>query len=300
MGTALTTMVATGWSLLRHEHTPAKPQDWVRFVHAPDWKTTKVGRLEEDNVIEYAGADIFTPLEPTGRSFPVAQVKLLTPFEVRSIVALWNNFHERAKKENQSIPNFPLIFMKPTSSVIGPEQIIERPLGKNHDDGEPTRVIYEAELGVVIGKECKNVSEQDAADYVHGYTCVNDVTAPRILFEFKSKVPFQQWTRSKGYDTFTPVGPAVTTGVQSLRTMRVRAVLDGEVMQDYPVADMVFSPMKVVSMLSQVQTLMPGDLISLGTSVGAGPMNSGQRIDIEISGLPTLSNTFMDHPKAKL
>merc|ERR1712166_592731 len=155
--TALTTMVATGWSLLRHEHTPAKPQDWVRFVHAPDWKTTKVGRLEEDNVIEYAGADIFTPLEPTGRSFPVAQVKLLTPFEVRSIVALWNNFHERAKKENQSIPNFPLIFMKPTSSVIGPEQIIERPLGKNHDDGEPTRVIYEAELGVVIGtvQECE-------------------------------------------------------------------------------------------------------------------------------------------------
>ncbi len=125
------------------------------------------------------------------------------------------------------------------------------------------------------------------------------MTAPRILFgEYKSKVSFQQWSRSKGYDTFTPLGPYVTTELE--HDARVRTLLDGEVMQDYPVSDMVFSPMKTISMLSQVQTLMPGDLISLGTSVGAGPMDSGQRVEVHIPGVGRLSNTFMDRLGAKL
>merc|ERR1711935_1259267 len=102
-----------------------RQEDWVRFMSLG---ATKIGRLDGETVIEYTGADIFNPLEPIGRTFPVAHVKLLVPFEVRSIVALWNNFHERAEKEHQAIPDFPLIFMKPTSSVIGPDEKIIRPL----------------------------------------------------------------------------------------------------------------------------------------------------------------------------
>eukprot|EP00658_Telonema_sp_P-2_P056305 TRINITY_DN4476_c0_g1_i2.p1 TRINITY_DN4476_c0_g1~~TRINITY_DN4476_c0_g1_i2.p1 ORF type:complete len:277 (+),score=67.86 TRINITY_DN4476_c0_g1_i2:172-1002(+) len=275
------------------------PRNWVRFEHAG---AINVGELVHSGtmVAQYSGTDLIDPGTPTGRSFAVDQVKLLAPIEPRSIVALWNNFHERAIQEGQQLPDFPLYFMKPTSSVIGPGDPVWRPLGKNRDDGAPVRVIYEAELGLVIKKECKCVSEEEAADYVLGYTCVNDVTAPKILFEFKSKVPFQQWSRSKGYDSFTPIGPYLTTDVD-VSTVRVKAVLDGEVKQDYPVSDMVFSPMKAVSMLSHVQTLVPGDLISLGTSVGSGPMEGGQKIAIQIEGVGTLENVFMDQPpSAKL
>jgi len=209
---------------------------WVRFSHETKESGTavNVGTLEGEKVHVYTGHDILHPGQNTGKELSLADVRLLAPLEPRSIVALWNNFHERAQKEGQQIPSFPLYFMKPTSSVIGPGDTVLRPLGKNHDDGEPTRVIYEAELGVVIGKECKDVSEAEAADYVFGYTCVNDVTAPRILTEFKSKMAFQQWSRSKGYDTFTPLGPAVITDIDP-SGLQIKAVLDGETMQDYPV-----------------------------------------------------------------
>lgn len=194
---------------------------WVRFEYK---SRTSVGTLEEETVKEYSGTDILSPGHPTGSVIPLSSVRLLSPVTPKSIVALWNNFHERAAQEGQAIPDFPLYFLKPTSSVVGPEDRIYRPLGKNKDDGAPVRVIYEAELGMLIGKRCSCVSESDALDYVFGYTCVNDVTAPRILFEFKSKVPFQQWSRSKGYDTFTPLGPVVTTDIAPDQ-LRVRVTL---------------------------------------------------------------------------
>lgn len=265
---------------------------WVRVRGAG------IGKLVGDAIHLHGGKTIFAPGNPTGKllSLNDSAVRLDSPFEPRSIIALWNNFHERAAKEGQNLPDFPLYFMKPTSSVIGPQDVIRRP--RQPAGGEPVRVIYEAELGVVIGKECNEISEEEAADHVFGYTCVNDVTAPKILFGYESKVSFQQWSRSKGYNTFTPVGPSVTTGINP-DGLQVQTILDGEVMQDYPVSDMVFSPMKTISMLSHVQTLLPGDLISLGTSVGAGPMESGQRVEINIPGVGNLSNTFADYEDSK-
>jgi 2-keto-4-pentenoate hydratase/2-oxohepta-3-ene-1,7-dioic acid hydratase in catechol pathway len=175
--------------------------------------------------------------------------------------------------------------MKPVTSVIGPGDTIYRP------NGHQGRVIFEAELGIVIGKTVRELDERDATGHIFGYTCVNDVTAVEFLFEDKA---FQQWTRSKGYDTFTPLGPVISTDVD-LGTLRVRAIQDGTMRQDYPVSDMIFSPHRIVSMISHYQTLLPGDLIACGTSVGARTMKPGSSIDIDIPGIGTLCNSFADH-----
>jgi len=198
--------------------------------------------------------------------------------------ALWNNFHERAQKESQTLPDVPLYFMKPITSVIGPGQTIYRPRGHQG------RVIFEAELGIVIGSTCQEISEEEAVQYIFGYTCVNDVTAIEFLFENKA---FQQWTRCKGFDTFTPLGPWITTGINP-GGLQVMALQGDKVRQNYPVSDMIFSPMKIVSLMSHYQTLLPGDLICCGTSVGARTMKPGTSIDIVIPGIGKLSNQFDD------
>jgi 2-keto-4-pentenoate hydratase/2-oxohepta-3-ene-1,7-dioic acid hydratase in catechol pathway len=169
------------------------------------------------------------------------------------------------------------------STTLG--DTIERPKGY---DGP---IIFEAELGIVIGKECRNIDEGSAASFIFGYTCVNDVTATGLLN--KDFPGFQQWTRCKGYDTFCPLGPAIVTDLDTNNTeLRVQGVLDGEKRQDYPVSDMVFSPHQIVAAISQIQTLMPGDLISCGTSLGVKPMEPGSKVDITVPGVGTLSNVF--------
>ncbi len=254
--------------------------DWIRFEHHDE---TGFGTLDEGVITVHAG-DLFADPVATGRTIDLDDVRLLAPLRPTSILALWNNFYERAEKEGQTIPDVPLYFMKPVTSVIGPGDVIYRPRGHQG------RVIFEAELGIVIGRECREVSEAEAADCVFGYTCVNDVTAIEFLFEDKA---FQQWTRSKGYDTFTPLGPVLRTGIDPA-PLRVQAVQDGQQRQDYPVSDMIFSPLKIVSMISSYQTLLPGDLIACGTSVGARTMKPGSGIDVVIPGIGTLSNTFQD------
>nr|MCS5553059.1 fumarylacetoacetate hydrolase family protein [SAR324 cluster bacterium] len=156
---------------------------WIRFNYKQD--TSLFGILAGDYVDEYEG-NLFETPKPTGRRISINEVQLQAPLEPHSIYALWNNFHERAEKEEQTIPDVPLYFMKPLTSVIGPEQTIYRPRGHQG------RVIFEAELGIVIGSKCREVGESEAAEYIFGYTCVNDVTAVEFLFEDKA---FQQWTR---------------------------------------------------------------------------------------------------------
>jgi 2-keto-4-pentenoate hydratase/2-oxohepta-3-ene-1,7-dioic acid hydratase in catechol pathway len=155
-------------------------------------------------------------------------------------------------------------------------------------EGYDGPIIFEAELGIVIGKECRNVDEDAAADVIFGYTCVNDVSATGLLN--KDFPGFQQWTRSKGYDSFCPLGPAIVTDLDT--NVNVQGVLDGELRQDYPVSDMVFSPHAIVSQLSKIQTLHAGDLISCGTSLGVKPMGPGSKVDITVPGVGTLSNVF--------
>ena len=255
---------------------------WVRFNHNGK---TALGTLSGDE-IAVCNNDLFAAAAETGETVALAEVDLLAPFMPNSILALWNNFHERAEAEGQTIPDTPLYFMKPVTSIIGPGETIFRPRGHSG------RVIFEAELGIVIGKTCRQITTQQADDYIFGYTCVNDVTAIEFLFADKA---FQQWTRSKGYDSFTPVGPCINTDIDPAG-LRVLAIQGDETRQDYPVSDMIYSPQQIVAMLSEYQTLVPGDLICCGTSVGARTMKPGSEIEISIPGIGSLHNYFDDFP----
>jgi len=256
---------------------------WVRF----NWKDqTRLGLLEGDS-ISVCTNELFDEPAPSGETVNLSEVELLAPYLPNSILALWNNFHERAEAEGQTIPETPLYFMKPVTSVIGPNETIYRPRGHQG------RVIFEAELGIVIGQQCRDISVEQANDVIFGYTCVNDVTAIEFLFADQA---FQQWTRSKGFDTFTPLGPCINTDIDPA-DLSVIAVQDGETRQDYPVGDMIYSPQQIVSMISQYQTLMPGDLICCGTSVGARTMKPGCEINISIPGIGDLVNRFDDFPE---
>jgi 2-keto-4-pentenoate hydratase/2-oxohepta-3-ene-1,7-dioic acid hydratase in catechol pathway len=255
---------------------------WVSF----NWKQQKhLGMLDGDN-IDICSNALFDEPVLSGESVALSAVELLAPFQPNSILALWNNFHERAEAEGQTTPVTPLYFMKPVSSVIGPNATIYRP--RDHAG----RVIFEAELGIVIGSQCNGITVDQADEYIFGYTCVNDVTGIEFLFEDKA---FQQWTRSKGFDTFTPIGPCINTAIDPAG-LRILAIQNGEGRQDYPVSDMIFSPQQIVAMISTYQTLLPGDLICCGTSVGARTMKPGTEIEVSIPGIGTLVNPFEDFP----
>ncbi len=255
---------------------------WVRF----NWNdNTGLGTIDGD-VIAICSNDLFEQPILTGETVLLSEVQLLAPFTPNSILALWNNFHERAEAEGQTIPATPLYFMKPVTSVIGPGETIYRPRGHSG------RVIFEAELGIVIGKQCRDITVQQANDHIFGYTCVNDVTAIEFLFVDKA---FQQWTRSKGFDTFTPVGPCINSDIDP-SGLNILAIQNGETRQDYPVSDMIYSPQEIVAMISAYQSLVPGDLICCGTSVGARTMKPGTEIQVSIPGIGTLANPFDDFP----
>jgi 2-keto-4-pentenoate hydratase/2-oxohepta-3-ene-1,7-dioic acid hydratase in catechol pathway len=199
------------------------------------------------------------------------------------MICLWNNFHELATKLGSPAPDEPLYLLKAPSAFVAHGDTIYRP--KSYDG----KVVYEGELGIVIGRRCSNVSETEAADHIFGYTCVNDVTAADII----NKNPtFPQWTRAKSFDTFGAFGPVIATGLDPAG-LRVRTVLDAQERQNYPVSDMIIPPAKLVSLISQDMTLLPGDLIACGTSIGVGTMkNPTNTVEVSIEGVGTLENVF--------
>jgi ketopantoate reductase/2-keto-4-pentenoate hydratase/2-oxohepta-3-ene-1,7-dioic acid hydratase in catechol pathway len=226
---------------------------------------------------------MFAGAKPTGETVQLADVRVLTPCEPSKMICLWNNFHQLAAKNDFPVPEEPLYFLKAPNAYHPYGAPILRP--KSYIG----RIIYEGELGVVIGKPCSMVSEAEAADYIFGYTCVNDVTAVDLL---KKNPSFDQWARAKSFDTFGVFGPVITSDVDPMR-LNVRTILNGKERQNYPVSDMFFPPLKLVSMLSRDMTLMPGDVIACGTSLGAGVMADAENtIEIVIDGVGTLSNPF--------
>ncbi len=254
--------------------------DWVRFEHQGE---IGFGVLSDDAINVHSG-DMLDAPSATGELLALAEVKPLPPVRPALMIGLWNNFHQRAQAEGLETPRQPLYFFKPASCFLAHGESIRRPSGY---DG---RIVFEAELGVVIGRVCRAVAEAEAAGYVFGYTCVNDVTAAPVIKEDPS---FEQWCRAKGYDTFGACGPYIRTGIEP-HGMTVKALQNGRERQSYPVSDMIFSPVQLVSRISQFMTLQPGDLIACGTSLGARPMRAGDRIDVVIEGLATLSNDFQD------
>lgn len=225
--------------------------------------------------------DLFDAPSATGETVALDAVRLLTPVRPGTFIGLWNNFRELAAKLNQAIPTEPLYFLKATSACLDPEGVIAVPA---HYDG---KVVYEGELGVVIGKTCRGVSEAEAEAAIFGYTCVNDVTA---LDAFGADPAFAQWTRAKSFDSFGPFGPAIATGLD-WSSLRVRTVLNGRERQNYPTNDMILAPARIVSLIAREMTLRPGDLIACGTSVGVLPMRSGMTVEVTIDGIGTLRNT---------
>lgn len=251
---------------------------WVRFEENGQAGFGTVA----DDVIQAHSGDMFGSPVATGRTLPLSAVKLLSPVQPGKIVALWNNFHALAKKINSPVPAEPLYLMKSTTSLIANGETIRKPASY---DG---KVVFEGELGVVIGRVCRSVSEADAPGHIFGYTCLNDVTAAEIINKDST---FAQWDRAKGFDTFCPMGPAIATGLDPLR-LSVRTLVNGEERQNYPVTDMVFPPARLVAEISRCVTLLPGDVIACGTSVGVGSLKPGSRVEVVIEGIGTLSNAY--------
>jgi 2-keto-4-pentenoate hydratase/2-oxohepta-3-ene-1,7-dioic acid hydratase in catechol pathway len=251
---------------------------WVRFDQGGK---LGFGTLDGDTITVHSG-NMFDNPTPTSDKVALSKVKLLTPCTPSKMILLWNNFHSLAAKLGVAIPTEPLFLLKAGTSFIGEGDVIKKP---NSYDG---KVVYEGELGIVIGKRCKEVSEADAPNYIFGYTCSNDVTAGEII---QKDPTFAQWTRAKGFDTFGSFGPGIVSGINP-NNLVIKTILNGEERQNYPVSDMVFPPYKLVSMLSRDMTLEPGDIISCGTSVGVGSMKQGSKIEVVIDGVGHLTNSY--------
>jgi 2-keto-4-pentenoate hydratase/2-oxohepta-3-ene-1,7-dioic acid hydratase in catechol pathway len=251
---------------------------WARIEHGG---LPRIGTVDGEVVRLHEGT-LFEPGAATGETVPAAAARWLTPTTPTKMVALWNNFRAAAEKNGWAIPAEPLAFIKTPNSFAAHGQQIRVPVSY---DG---RVAYEGELGIVIGRTCTAVAVGDAADHILGYTCVNDVTALELLHRDSS---FPQWTRAKNFDTFGVFGPIVATGIDPL-TLSVRTLVNGRERQNYRIDDMIFPPAELVSRLSQDMTLMPGDVIACGTSLGVLPMKPGTVVEVTIDGIGTLANRY--------
>jgi 2-keto-4-pentenoate hydratase/2-oxohepta-3-ene-1,7-dioic acid hydratase in catechol pathway len=250
---------------------------WARFRLAD--RGVGFGLVGGESINEYSG-ELFGECLPTRNVFPLSKCTLLAPCVPSKIIGLWNNFHALAAKIGKAPPAHPLYFIKPTSALAGPDDTIRRP--RNYAG----KVVYEGELGIVIGRPCKEVTEEQAPNYIFGYTCVNDVTAVDHL---KETADFEQWTRAKSYDTFGVLGPVIATDID-VSGLSVITRLDGVERQNYAVADMIFSPPRIVSRISQDMSLLAGDVIACGTSLGAGSMKPGAVVEVTIAGIGSLRN----------
>jgi 2-keto-4-pentenoate hydratase/2-oxohepta-3-ene-1,7-dioic acid hydratase in catechol pathway len=251
---------------------------WARFRS----KTcVGFGILENEHILEHEGS-MFEAPRATGRRLAPDAFTLLSPCSPGKIVALWNNFHALAAKIGKLAPTHPLFFIKSATSVIGPDEPIKRPAGYTG------KIVFEGELGIVIGRQAKDIAPDNAGDYIFGYTCVNDVTAIDLLFENND---FPQWCRSKSFDTFGCLGPVIATDLKSAETNLITR-LDGVERQNYSLSDMIFPPHELVSRISYDVSLLPGDVIACGTSLGAGSIKDGVTVEVNIDGIGSLLNTL--------
>lgn len=251
----------------------------ARFSHQD---TISFGIVDGPELVVLAGDPLFVGFETTDERVPLAEVTLLAPVIPRSkIVCVGKNYRDHAAEMGGEAPAEPLLFFKPNTSVIGPDDTIVRPAQSQQTD-------FEGELAAVIGRVAKNVPAERALDYVFGYTIANDVTA-RDLQRSDG-----QWARAKGFDTFCPLGPAIETEFDPTGDARVVTRLNGEVRQDGAIADMVHSVADVIAYASAAFTLLPGDVVLTGTPAGVGPFAAGDVVEVEISGLGILRNTARD------
>src|SRR5947208_1458089 len=246
----------------------------MRDASSSDAAPPRYGLIEGESVIEISGP-LWAPWLRGSRSSRLADVRLLAPVEPSKIVCIGRNYAAHAAEMGNEVPKEPLMFLKPPSSIIGPEEAIV--LTKYSQ-----RVEHEGELALVIGRRCSQLRDtDDALSYVLGYTCLNDVTARDLQ---KSDV---QFTRAKGFDTFCPTGPHIESDLLPDDVL-VESLVNGQIRQSGNTSLMVFSPAYLVRWLSRVMTLEPGDLIATGTPAGVGPLVDGDVVEVRIAGIGVL------------
>jgi 2-keto-4-pentenoate hydratase/2-oxohepta-3-ene-1,7-dioic acid hydratase in catechol pathway len=238
----------------------------VRFIHKG---AAHRGILRGDEVTLGVGSG--RPL-----TVKVSEVRFLAPVTPSKIVLAGLNYRDHAEELGMEIPSEPVIFIKPSTAVIGPGEAISYPKCSH-------RVDFEAELGIVIKDKVRNIPKEKVIDHIEGYTCFNDVTARDIQNKDT------QWTRAKSFDTFAPVGPWIETELDP-SDISIRSYLNGELKQDSRTSKFIFGVAELVSFISGVMTLLPGDVIATGTPPGVGPMNDGDEIAVEIEGIGRLVN----------
>jgi 2-keto-4-pentenoate hydratase/2-oxohepta-3-ene-1,7-dioic acid hydratase in catechol pathway len=245
----------------------------VRFKAGDD---IAYGLAEADGVTLYQGSP-FVAWEATETMIPWESVQLLAPVLPSKVVAVGKNYVDHAAEMDSDVPEEPIIFLKPATSVVGPNaNVVYPPIS--------SEVHHEAELAVVVGKIARNIRAEDASQYIFGYTAANDVTARDLQRKDG------QWTRAKGFDTFCPLGPAIETELDPLERLAVIARVNGEVRQAGFTADLVFGVAEILEFVSRVMTLLPGDVILTGTPSGVGPVQPGDLMEVEVDGIGVLAN----------
>ena len=244
----------------------------VRFRHGNRIAT---GALDGDFVKPLHGTFFENPV-PTGEEVPLSTVRILAPIIPSKIVAVGRNYAEHAQEMGGGVPEEPVIFLKPSTAVIGPDDPIPYPRTSS-------RVDHEAELGVVIGRLARHVRAEAAGGFILGYVCGNDVTARDL------QKKDGQWTRGKGFDGFCPLGPWVETDLDP-GDLAVECRVNGETRQAARTSQLTFGPGELIEFITDVMTLLPGDVILTGTPAGVGPMQVGDRVEVDIEGIGTLAN----------
>lgn len=247
----------------------------VRFKAAGK---TRYGALEGGAVVEYTGTP-FALFRRGRRRYPLTQTVLLAPVVPSKIVAVGLNYRDHAKEMHLPLPDEPRIFLKPTTAIVGPDDPIVYP-------PQSRRVDHEVELAVVMKRRCRNVPAERARQYVLGYTCLNDVTARDL--QQRDGMP----SRAKAFDTFCPIGPCIATDIDP-NAVTIEAWVNGGLRQSSSTKELIFPVEEIVARVSEVMTLLPGDVIATGTPPGVGPLEPGDRVELRIEGIGSLRNTVV-------
>ncbi|MFH1905682.1 MAG: fumarylacetoacetate hydrolase family protein [bacterium] len=240
-----------------------------------DGNSFKYGLVENDVIIEIDG-NVFTGFKVTEKKYSIKNTKILAPCLPGKVVAVGLNYIDHAKELGMRVPDEPVLFMKPSTSVIGPDDNIIFPKMSR-------RVDYEAELAVVIKDKTKNIQPEEAHTHIFGYTCLNDVTARDL------QKKDGQWTRAKSFDTFCPIGPYIVTDINP-DNLKIALFLNGQLKQSSTTSNLIFNVQKLVSFISKVMTLFPGDIIATGTPSGIGPMKRKDKVEVVIEKVGRLRN----------
>ncbi len=251
----------------------------MKLVRYAVGRAVAYGLLEEDGAVRRITGSPFEPLRPGQTRHPVHEVRLLAPVDAPRIIGVGLNYVSHIRECNVSAPALPMLFMKHPSAVIGPGEAIVYPR-------RAKKVDFEGELAVVIGRHARRVSEAQALDYVLGYTCANDVSERETQV---AEMKMGCLLVGKSYNTFCPLGPAIVTGLDPA-SLDLTTRLNGQVRQRINTSDLLFSVAGLVAYLSQAMTLWPGDTILTGTPSGVGPLQPGDVVEVEISGIGVLRN----------